>query len=53
MMVSNQLPDSIEDLFTLGEDRADGCHVQKAATTAPARRGINRCFNVVINLGFH
>ena len=30
-MASNQLPDANEDLFTLGEDMADGCHAHEAA----------------------
>ena len=29
-MASNQLPDGNDDLFTLGEDMADGCHAQEA-----------------------
>ena len=30
-MASNQLPDANEDLFTLGEDMADGCHAHEVA----------------------
>jgi hypothetical protein len=30
-MASNKLPDALDDLFTLGEDMADGCHNHEAA----------------------
>jgi hypothetical protein len=30
-MASNRLPDPLDDLFTLGEDMADGCHNHQAA----------------------
>jgi hypothetical protein len=30
-MASNRLPDPLDDLFTLGEDMADGCHNHEAA----------------------
>ena len=30
-MASNQLPDPNDDLFTLGEDMADGCHAHEVA----------------------
>ena len=30
-MGSNKLPDPLDDLFTLGEDMADGCHNHQAA----------------------
>lgn len=29
-MASNQLPDGSDDLFTIGEDMADGCHAHEA-----------------------
>jgi hypothetical protein len=31
-MASNQLPKPLDDLFTLAEDMADGCHTQPFPT---------------------
>ncbi len=30
-MASNRLPDSLDDIFILAEDMADGCHNHQAA----------------------